>query len=271
MTEYKCLDISASDRITTVRMNREAERNSFNLELMTELTQFARAHQDDLDTVAIILRGAETFFSAGADLTMFKEKKAKIAAGNSRARLLELRKEANVGPNMCKAWEELPCVTIAAIEGHCIGGAAALAVSCDFRIVGQSAFMSLPEVPLGINMSWHTIPRLVAMMGPSRTKRMVMFGEKFGARTLEAAGCADDVVSDGEAYETAMKWARNVSALPPLPVRMTKQAVNAVANANAYASTYMDSDQYLLTSLSEDFDEGVMAFLEKRQPKFKGN
>ncbi len=271
MMEYNCLDITTSEQIITVRISREAQRNSLSLELMRELTEFALAHRDDIDTCAIILRGANDFFSAGADLSIFEEKKAKASAGHLRPKLLELRKEANVGPNMCKAWEELPCVTIAAIEGHCIGGAAALAVACDFRIMGQSAYMSLPEVPLGINMSWHTIPRLVAMIGPSRTKRMVMFGQKLGSSKLEAWGCADDVVPDGTAHETALEWARDLSKLPPLPVRMTKQAVNASANANNYAATYMESDQYLLTALSEDFEEGVSAFLERRVPDFNGN
>lgn len=271
MTEYNCLNVTNCDGVITVRISREEQRNSLSLELMRELTDFALAHRDDNETHAIILRGADTFFSAGADLSIFEEKNAKASAGEKRPKLMELRKEANVGPNMCKAWEELPCVTIAAIEGHCIGGAAALAVACDFRIMGESAYMSLPEVPLGINMSWHTIPRLVAMIGPSRTKRMVMFGEKLKANQLETWGCADEVVPDGTTHDTAQTWAANLSKLPPLPIRMTKHAVNAATAVNNYAATYMESDQYLLTALSEDFEEGVSAFLEKRTPDFKGN
>lgn len=271
MTTYNCLQLAEGDGVITVRIAREAERNSLSLELMRELIDVALAHRDDHETHAIILRGADEFFSAGADLSIFEEKKAKASAGDQRPNLLELRKEANVGPNMCKAWAELPCVTIAAIEGHCIGGAAALAVACDFRIMGESAYMSLPEVPLGINMSWHTVPRLVALIGPARTKRLVMFGKKLHAAQLEAWGCADEVVADETAYATALEWASDLSKLPPLPVRMTKQAVNAAMAANNYAATYMESDQYLLTALSKDFEEGVSAFLEKRTPDFKGN
>lgn len=271
MEKYTCLDVSQVGHVMTVRLNREAEFNSLSFGLMHELTAFAKAHQQDETVHAIILRGAEKFFSAGADLSIFAEKKAKAASGERRPNLLALRKEARIGPEMCKAWESLQPVTIAAIEGHCIGGAAALALCCDFRVLGQSASMRLPEVPLGINMSWHTIPRLVNLVGPSRAKRMVMFGKPVSAESLLAWGGADEVVADGMAYEAASKMAQEVCALPPLPVRMTKEAVNAAAAATSYASTFMDSDQFLLTSLSEDFDEGVDAFLEKRDPTFSGN
>ena len=78
---------------------------------------------------------------------------------------------------MCQAWEEIEPVTIAAIEGFCVGGGVALAMACDFRIAGAGAMMRLPEVPLGINMSWRSLPRLATIAGPSRAKRFTIFGE----------------------------------------------------------------------------------------------
>jgi enoyl-CoA hydratase/carnithine racemase len=71
---------------------------------------------------------------------------------------------------MCKAWQDMDQVTIAAIEGHCIGGGAALVVALDFRTCGRSAHFRIPEVELGMNMSWGSIPRMLALMGPARTK-----------------------------------------------------------------------------------------------------
>ena len=96
-------------------------------------------------------------------------------------------------------------------------------------------------------------------------------GEPADAATCLAWGMADEVVPAGEARAAAGRWAAKVAALPPLPVRMTKEAVNATANALHHATSYMDRDQYLLTVRTEDFREGATAFFEKRPGTFSGN
>ena len=211
----------------------------------------------------MILAGGPRNFSAGADL-------GGIPSRTAAPSLLETREQVALGPDMCAAWEEIEAVTLAAIEGYCIGGGCALAVSCDFRILGDGAYLRLPEVPLGINMSWRSIPRITTLAGPSRAKRFVMFGEPADAATCLAWGMADEVAPAGEALAVAEHWARKVAALPPLPVRMTKEAVNACANALHFAASFMDRDQYLLTARSEDFKEGTRAFFEKRPGAFRG-
>ena len=98
-----------------------------------------------------------------------------------------------------------------------------------------------------------------------------MFGEPADASTCLSWGMADEIVGSGQANAAARNWAEKVCALPPLPVRMTKEAVNAQANANHHATSFMDRDQYLLTLRSNDFREGLHAFFEKRQPRFRGD
>jgi enoyl-CoA hydratase len=114
------------------------------------------------------------------------------------------------------------------------------------------------------------LPRIVSLMGSSRAKRWVMFGEALSGEAALAAGLADEVVEDGGALAAARAWAKRVCALPPVSVRMTKEAINAIAGATAFSSIYMDRDQYLLASKSEDYREGILAFREKRSPKFTG-
>ncbi len=130
--------------------------------------------------------------------------------------------------------------------------------------------MRLPEIPLGMNMSWHTIPRLVSLIGPSRTKQFVIFGEKVGAEKALAWGLADEVVPDGDTLACAREWAERLAKLPPNAIRMGKQQVNGAATALHQATTFMDIDQYALAATSEDYREAIIAFLEKREPKFTG-
>jgi enoyl-CoA hydratase len=156
------------------------------------------------------------------------------------------------------------------VEGACRGGGLALALACDFRLAASDATLRLPEVSLGMNMSWQSLPRLTALIGPARAKRFTIFGDAPDPATLLQWGLLDEVSPVGEAQATARAWAERVRALPPLPVRMTKEAINAAAMPLRQATSLMDRDQFLLTAQSADLREGVPAFIEKRAPRFTG-
>lgn len=253
--------VERSERTAIVTIDRGDSRNTLNPEVMTLLRDTALELGRDADLAAVILRG-EGVFSAGVDIAGFA-----TATPPSK---MELREQIKLGPALCKAWEDIEAFTIAAIEGYCVGGAAALAAALDYRVLGASAFFRMPEVPLGMNMSWQTIPRLVAQIGPARTKQYVILGQRVPAATALHWGLCEEVVADGGTLAAAQALAAQIECLPPLPVRMTKQAVNASANALNHLASYMDRDQYLLAAQTEDFAEAVSAFLEKRTPKFTG-
>lgn len=266
MTETKIGDyvtVARDGAVATVTFDRGDGRNALSKQLIVELTQTAKSFADDLQTQAVILTGKGAF-TAGADL---KDPGLDRRRANG---LLERRHMVRIGPELCEAWERVEQVTICAIEKYCIGGGAALAASCDFRIMGKSAHLRLPEIPLGMNMSWHAVPRLVSLIGPSRAKQFVIFGDKVGAEQALAWGLADEVTQDGAALAAARRWADKTALLPPNAVRMSKVSVNAAANALHHATTYMDADQYALATTSEDYKEAMRAFLEKRAPKFTG-
>lgn len=249
--------------IATVTIDRGDGRNALSRQLILDLIETARSFAGDLETHAVILtsKGA---FTAGADL------KDPAMDRRRAAGLLERRHMVKIGPDLCDAWERVEQITICAIEKYCLGGGVALAAACDFRVMGEGATMRLPEIPLGMNMSWHAVPRLVSLIGPARAKRFVIYGEDIGAKDALAWGLADEIAPDGQALATARVWAEKTAKLPPNAVRMTKQSVNAAATTLHHATTYMDADQYALATTSEDYREAIKAFLEKREPKFTG-
>ena len=252
-------------RIAVVHFDRGDRLNALSAEAMRELRAAAQSFEDDPATSVVILTGTPHGFSAGFDL--------KDAEGRERTRLGlgERRAALMVGPRMCRAWYDMEQVTICAIEGHCIGGGAALAVSLDFRICGASAHFRIPEVELGMNMSWGSVPRILQLIGPARAKQAVICAsDRISAAQAEKWGLAEEVVEDGQAFAAAYAFAEKIALQPPIPTMMTKTTVNHLAGALDDLASHMDRDQFALTNLSEDHAEGVAAFLERRKPKFRG-
>jgi len=262
--DWKYIEIEKAGRIATVRFDRGNAANALSLEAMRELTAAARSFADDHETSAVILAARSDNFSLGADL-----KDPEMTAMRD-AGLSERRQSLMTGTRMCKAWEEIEALTIAAIEGWCVGGGVALSMALDLRIVGASAGMYVPEIERGMNMSWGSVPRITNLVGPARAKRIVILAEQIMAERAVNWGLADEVANDGEAYDMALEMAKRAAALPPVGVRMCKQDINAYANALGHVSSHSDFDQFALAQSGEDFAEGVQSFLEGRPPHFTG-
>jgi len=257
--------LGAEGRIAVVRFDRGDAVNALSPEAMRQLRAAARSFEDDLETSVVILTGNAKAFSAGFDLKD-GERREKAALG-----LAEQRKSIRVGPRMCREWHEMEQVTIAAIEGFCIGGGAALAVSLDFRVCAAGAHLRIPEVALGLNMTWGSIPRILQLIGPARTKLAVLLAsDRIEAAEAERWGLVEKVVPNGEALAGAMALAERIASEPPIPVKMTKATVNRLAGALDDLASHMDLDQFVLTTTSEDHKEGVAAFLSRRKPQFRG-
>jgi len=161
-------------------------------------------------------------------------------------------------------------MTFCAIEGWCVGGGVALAAALDLRLAGAGARFYVPEIERGMNMSWQSVPRLVALMGPARTKRVTVMAERVEAERAREWGLVDELVLKGGAFAAAMAMAERTASLPPVQVRMCKEGVNAASTALHHAVSVMDRDQYALAAQSEDYREGVRSFLEKRPPRYTG-
>ena len=133
----------------------------------------------------------------------------------------ERRRHLKLGPRLSRAWQEMEQITIGAIEGFCIGGGVALAVALDFRVMARDAHMRVPEIGLGMNMSWQSVPRMLHLMGPARTKQAVIL--------------ADHRITAAEAYEWGYSWDAETRALcePSLRAELAGRGIALAAPSMA--------------------------------------
>ncbi len=228
--------------VALVRFDRGGSLNAFNEQQILELTEVAREFHDDLETQAVVLAGRRDAFSAGADL---KERAPEDPAQNT-----DVAKRARFyrGGKLCAAWENMPQITIAAMESMSVGAGCALALACDWRVLGKGAYLYVPEVKIGLNLQWGALPRLITLVGPARAKRIVLMCEKMGAEMAREWGLVDEIADDGRTVDKAMEMAGQVVQMPWATTRMVKEAVNATANALHQATSFADADQSQLTS-----------------------
>ena len=225
--------------VAVVRIQREERRNAFDEEIIDGLTRAAESLREDDSLKAIVVTGGARVFSSGADFATLES--LKTASSVNAARRM-----AHRGSIMCKAWESLPQVTIAAMEGAVVGAGVALALACDWRVMAADAYVCVPEVLVGVTFGWGSIPRLTALVGPARAKRMVILCQRHAAQEMLDWGVADKVADKGRALDCALDLARDVAALPALATQIVKRSINACSAALGDTASHADMEQTLL-------------------------
>lgn len=234
------ISIEERGSVAIVCYDRGERRNALSIDSMEAITRTAEELQNRFDLTAIVLAGTLQAFSSGADL---KDPRRWAIQDKS---LDEQRYITATGSRMCKAWESLPQVTIAAVEGCSIGGGVALMLACDWRVMAEDAFLSVPEVQLGIPLIWNTIPRLVNLVGGAKTKQIMLLGDRIGSSTAKEWGLVEWTAPHGNAVDHAVKLAQKVCESGSHVVKMSKESVNAYANASTASAGHMEIDQMLL-------------------------
>ena len=245
---YENVTVAKDGPVATVTFDRGGRLNAFDQTTILELTDVARRFQDDLTTQAVILTGAANAFSSGIDL--------KDASTWEDLDDVALRDRSYRGVRLCQAWEDMPQITIAAMEGLSVGAGCAIALACDWRVLAADAYLYVPEVKIGLNLQWGALPRLITLVGPARAKRIVLLCEKMGADQALDWGLIDEVADGGQAVAVARTMAETAASMPAATTRMVKEAVNATANALHRASAFADADQ---SSLTRGFTDAAAA------------
>lgn len=250
--------IERRDRIAIVRFDRGGRANAMDFAAMDAVAAAAGVLQGERDLAAVILTGAPTIFSAGMDL------RDPAFQRLDHMDLAEIRHLAAKGPAMCRAWAGIEAPTIAAIEGPCLGGGFALAAMCDFRVAGEGARFGAPEVSVGVNMGWHSVPRLVGLIGAQATRRVLLISERWSAAEAYSAGFLDRLAPDGDALAAALDLAATLARQPAEALRMTKRQIEAAAHGLDWMASALDSDQHALSWFGDDFRRSLAAFARRQ-------
>lgn len=232
----------------------------------TCLRELARAAQwfDHQPAKVVIVTGAGRAFCAGADLGGFADP-APDSAGDTGDARATVRAGADAGRQMVEAIEQMRAVTIAAIHGHCIGGGVLLAMACDIRVAAATTNFVIPEVDIGIPLTWGGIPRLVREVGPAVTRDLVLSCRPFGAAEAAAHGLLSRVVDDSDLIEHVDDLSRSLAAKSTYTLHATLAAVDAAAEAMAStAGCWSDADQFVTATFDPESRAVAAAYLDAR-------
>jgi len=254
---FNTIEISVAGNRGTLELDHPASLNPLGPEALAELTRAADFLAACSELKVVVVSGRGRAFSAGADVTAF--------AGGGGDSPTDPRAMADLGRLMADAVERIPAVTVARIQGHCVGGGLVLAAACDLRVAAEDARFSIPEVDLGIPLAWGGIPRLVREVGPAVTRDLVLSCRPFGPDEAKALGLVNRVVPDDELESAVAELASQLAAKSSYALRSTLQAVDAAAEAMVPTGGAWNDADSLMTALHDAESRAVARrYLEAR-------
>ncbi len=254
------VNVDERNHVATLTLNRPESLNAISRELAVDLLAACEAISRQPDCWAVVVTGAgDRAFCAGADL---KERRL-LSASERAAHTAEIEAAA-------EALAALPVPTIAAIRGYALAGGAELAVACDLRVAATDSVLGFPEVKIGIFPGAGGVLRLPGIVGGGAARDLLLTGRRVEAAEALRLGLIDRVVASESVLDAARDLAESIASNAPLAVRAVKRALresqgHPLTEARRIVSTLRgELDQ------TEDYDEGLLAFAERRTPHFSG-
>ncbi|MDI9467540.1 MAG: enoyl-CoA hydratase/isomerase family protein [Syntrophomonadaceae bacterium] len=254
-----CLISFEEPGIAILELNRPKAFNAVNIKLLEESYEIMEGFHLDPEVRAIIIKGNDNAFAAGADLKAVHQ----FNAFEARDFLDKVHKTVFMIEDNHKP-------TIAAVNGLALGGGLEMVLACDIRIVADNATLGLPEINLGIFPGAGGTQRFPRSSSICIAKQYIFTGDFFDAATAEKIGLVNMVVPAAEVMDTARKFARKLCRKSPLALREAKQAVNMSMNLDIKSGCRAEQIAWSMLFSSEDQKEGMTAFLENRKAEFKG-
>ena len=251
------IEISTEGHVGVLRLDDPETRNALSPAVMEEIAERLEAWDADPGVRCIVIAGTDKVFASGADIRAMAERTLPEALHHPAAAF----------------WKRLHAVKtpmIAAVSGWALGGGCELALACDMIVASDTAQFGQPEITLGIIPGGGGTQRLTRVLGKQRAMEYVLTGRRFDADMAKDWGVVNLVVTKGGWMVEAMELARTVAERPPLAARLAKQAVLAADESGLAAGLETERRLFELAMATEDRVEGMEAFLEKREPDFRG-
>lgn len=243
------------EKVATITLNRPDRMNALNMEVFEELEDVLNSLKKDKEIQCVVLRGAGDYFCAGADISMLNDITPATAP--------EM-------PDVFTQLEDLPKITIAAIDGYCLGGGLELASACDFRIAVEDSQLGQPEINLGLIPGGGGTQRLTRLVGIAKAKEIVILGNNVSGEEAEELNLVTKAVPEDEFEETLDGIIDKITSGPPIAQTMAKTAINRGTDAPLKSGLALEQTEFGVLLGTEDAKEGIDAFLKRRKPEFEG-
>jgi enoyl-CoA hydratase len=251
------VDVDRDGAVAIVTVNRPDAMNAIDVEHAEALRARLGEAAGDPDVRAVVLTGAgDRAFVAGADIRYMRD-----------LGVLEARRWGELGQACAHLLESMPKPTIAAINGFALGGGCELALACDIRYAAAPAKLGQPEINLGIMPGWGGTQRLARICGLGVAKDLVLTGRTIGAEEAYRLGLVSAVYEPDELMTGTLVTARTLAAKSPVALAYAKEALNLAASRE---QLLVEERLFAMLFASEDQSEGMGAFVEKRNPVFRG-
>jgi enoyl-CoA hydratase/carnithine racemase len=251
------VESSRDGHVALLRLNRPEARNALSPQAMETLAAELERLDPDPEVRCIVIAGSEKVFAAGADIKAMAERSFAEALRHPAASF----------------WRRVAAIKtplIAAVSGYALGGGCELALACDMIVAAETAVFGQPEINLGIIPGGGGTQRLARVVGKQRAMELVLTGRRFDAAEALELGLLSRVVGADAWLDEALELAHSVAAQPPIAARLAKQAVLAAEEKALSPGLESERRLYELAMATEDRMEGMQAFLEKREPRFRG-
>jgi enoyl-CoA hydratase/carnithine racemase len=257
---FETVSYSVSDHVATIAMDRPQARNALSDELLDDLLgAFTAARDDDAVRCVVLTSTHEKVFSAGGDLGQFA----------AQAPLIEKYRATDRFPRLFQLIGGLGKPTLCAANGHVLAGALGLALACDLIIAAEGARFGTPEINVGI-FPFMIMALIYRNVGRKKTNELLLLGEQISAREAERIGIVNKVVAAEELDAAVADWAAKLAAKSPLLMRLGKDAMYRQQDLGFADALELLHDRFTLALSTNDIQEGVNAFFEKREPVWTG-
>jgi enoyl-CoA hydratase/carnithine racemase len=263
---YETILVEKKGITAVITLNRSEKLNAMNAQMLGEIAQVLAELRGDTTTRFVILTGTGRAFSSGADMTARGESPPEAAQAIAQ----EQRLVQMASHDMMRSYQNLEQVTIAAVNGYCLGAGLVFVIESDFIIAAEDALFGVPETNVGVFYTWGSCARLSRLVGPIWAKHMVMTCENVTAEQALSIGLVNQVVPNDKLMDAAWELVDKIASKSPLAVRLTKKLVNAYTAAGRGDLYVVEPELVERIHISGDPLEGARAFREKRSPRFGG-